>query len=308
MITVGGFNTSLDKSMRTDQIRIGGVSRVSEVRAWPGGKGAHVALTAAALGEPVRLVGLIDDTNRALFEDFLGARGVEFHGVATTGRLRTCLAVRDGEGRVTELLEPGPEVDAGTRREILARFRALAADAQVSVLCGSLPPGMEPSDYAGLAAELGAAGRRCGVDTSGEPLRRAVDARPFLVKPNRDEAAALLDAPVGSVGEAARAARALEARGVALPVVSLGAEGAVACWQGRVFHAAVAVRAVNPVGSGDCLLGGMAVALARGGSAEEALRLGVACGAANAATPETGVVRREDAEALLPRVATTALE
>jgi hypothetical protein len=54
VITVGGFNTSLDKSMQTDRIRIGGVSRVSGVRAWPGGKGVHVALTAAALGEPVR--------------------------------------------------------------------------------------------------------------------------------------------------------------------------------------------------------------------------------------------------------------
>jgi tagatose 6-phosphate kinase len=307
VITVGGFNTSVDKSVRTDQIRIGGVSRVREVRAWPGGKGAHVALTAAALGEPVRLVGLIDDTHRTLFEDFLGERGVDFHGVATVGSVRTCLAVRDAEGRVTELLEPGPEVDADTRREILSRFRALAADAHLSVLCGSLPPGMEASDYAALAAELRAAGHRCGVDTSGEPLRRAVEARPFLVKPNRDEAAALLLAPVGGVGEAARAARALEARGVALPVVTLGSEGAVACWQGRALHATVTVRAVNPVGSGDCLLGGLVVGLARGASAEEALRLGVACGAANAATPETGVVRREDVEALLPRVATAEL-
>ena len=64
---------------------------------------------------------------------------------------------------------------------------------------------------------------------------------------------------------------------------------------------------MNPVGSGDCLLGGLAVGLARGASAEEALRLGVACGAANAATPETGFVRREDVEALLPRVTATAI-
>jgi tagatose 6-phosphate kinase len=113
---------------------------------------------------------------------------------------------------------------------------------------------------------------------------------------------------VAGVADAARAARALAARGIGLPVVSLGADGAVACWQDRVFHAAVAVRAVNPVGSGDCLLGGMAVSLARGGSPQEALGLGVACGAANAATAETGVVRREDVEALRPRVTTARVE
>jgi 1-phosphofructokinase family hexose kinase len=207
---------------------------------------------------------------------------------------------------VTELLEPGPEVDGATRREILDRFRALAADADVALLCGSLPPGMEPSDYAALAAELGAAGRRCGVDASGEPLRRAVDAKPFLVKPNRDEAADLLGIPVVGVEGGARAARALAARGVTLAVVSLGAEGAVACSQERTVHAAVRVAAVNPVGSGDCLLGGMAVGVARSASLEDALRLGVACGGANAATPETGIVRREDVEALLPRVEVSA--
>jgi tagatose 6-phosphate kinase len=308
VITVGGFNTSLDKSMQTDELRVGGVVRVRDVRAWPGGKGAHVALTAAVLGEPVRLVGLIDATHRALFEEFFGERGVEFHGVPIEGSVRTCLAVRDAAGRVTELLEPGPPVDAQTRQELLASFRALAAAAELSVLSGSLPPGLAASDYATLAAEEKAAGRRCGVDTSGEPLRRAVDARPFLLKPNRDEAAELLGAPVRGIGDAARAARALGARGVGLPVVSLGAQGAVACGEGRTLFASVAVEAVNPVGSGDCLLGGMAVALARGASAEEALRLGVACGAANALTAETGVVRREDVEALLSRVTTAEVE
>jgi len=308
VITVGGFNTSLDKSMNTEELRVGGVVRVRDVRAWPGGKGAHVALTAAALGEPVRLVGLIDAAHRRLFEDFLGERGVEFHGVPIEASVRTCLAVRDAAGRVTELLEPGPEVDAAARQEILASFRALAAAAELSVLCGSLPPGMGAGDYATLAREEAAAGRRCGVDTSGEPLRRALDAGPFLLKPNRDEAAELLGTPIRGIGEGARAARALSGRGVALPVVSLGAQGAVACWQGRTFFASVAVEVVNPVGSGDCLVGGLAVELARGASAEDALRLGVACGAANALTAETGVVRREDVEALLPRVTTAEVE
>src|SRR5207249_3363651 len=162
---------------------------------------------AAVLAGPVRLVGLIDAAHRALFEEFFGERGVEFHGVPIEGSVRTCLAVRDGAGRVTELLEPGPQVDAQTRQELLASFRALAAAAELSVLSGSLPPGLAASDYATLAAEERAAGRRCAVDTSGE-----------------------------------------------------------------------------------------------------ALRLGVACGAANALTAETGVVRREDVEALLSRVTTAEVE
>ena len=68
-------------------------------------------------------------------------------------------------------------------------------------------------------------------------------------------------------------------------------------------HAWVSVPgAAYPVGSGDCLLGGMAAALARGQAMEAALRLGVACGAANTLVAETGWLRREDVDALRERV------
>src|SRR5207247_6156271 len=121
---------SLDKALEAGELRLGAVNRVRDVRAYPGGKGLHVALAAAALGEAVRLVGLIDAPHRGLFEDFLGTRGVEFHGVVVEGSLRTCLAIRDAGGtRVTEILEPGPSVDAGTRREVCDRFLSLARDA-----------------------------------------------------------------------------------------------------------------------------------------------------------------------------------
>ncbi len=79
--------------------------------------------------------------------------------------------------------------------------------------------------------------------------------------------------------------------------------GAVVSWDGRVARVrAPRVEASNTVGSGDCLLGGLAVGVARGLQPEDILRLGVACGAANALSEETGVVRRQDVERLCPQV------
>jgi 1-phosphofructokinase family hexose kinase len=305
VITVGGFNTSVDKTLELDVLQPGAVHRVRRVQSWPGGKGLHVALTVAALGEPVRLVGLIDAAHRREFEDALGARGVAFAGVETKGALRTCLALRDQDGaRITEILEPGPQVDATAREELSSRFLTFARDSTLAVLSGSTPPGFDEGAYGELVATLRDGGVRCLVDASGGLLRRAVEARPFLVKPNREEAAALSGEPVEGTRAAAQVARALAGRGVAMPIVSLGAAGAVAVSEGRVVHASVSVPgAVHPVGSGDCLLGGVAVGLARGESLEDVLRLGVACGAANALRAETGGVRREDVEALRPRVA-----
>ncbi len=304
MITVGGFNTSIDKALELDLLRPGAVHRVHGARAWPGGKGLHVALTVAALGEPVRLLGLIDAAHRRQFEDVLGARGVEFHGVETRGTLRTCLAIRDqGGARVTEILEAGPETDPATREELRGRFLALARESVVAVLSGSAPPGFEDDAYARLVRGLRESRVRCLVDTSGPLLRAAVEAGPFLVKPNRDEAEALTGETVDGPPAGARVALALGARGIAVVIVSLGAAGAVAARDGRVAHAWVSVpEAAHPVGSGDCLLGGVAVGLARGDGIEDVLRLGVACGAANTLSPETGWVRREDVDALRPKV------
>jgi tagatose 6-phosphate kinase len=148
-----------------------------------------------------------------------------------------------------------------------------------------------------------AAGRPCLVDASGDALRHAAGSGAYLLKPNRDEAADVAGHPVHTPRDAAVVARALHARGIALPVVTLGAEGAVG-FDGRdAWHASVALeRSVNAVGSGDCLLAGLAVALKHGEPLAEALRLGVACGAANAMGEETGYVQRERVLALQAQV------
>jgi len=307
MITVAGFNTSIDKLIELHALLPGEVHRVRSMQPFPGGKGLHVAQTIAALGEPVQLVGTIDVAHRARFERILRARGVDFHGIEVEA-IRTCIALREDTGRVTEVLEPGPQLDGDTRTLLLDTFRRLAAQSQLAVLSGSLPPGAGEGAYAELVADIQAVGVRCLVDTSGEALRCALDAQPYLIKPNRDEATALIGASIDGLSAAAHAARTLAEEGVALPVVSLGAQGVVVADADRLLHAHVAVpEVVNAVGSGDCLVAGMAVAISRGDNLEGALRLGVACGAANAMSRETGFLRRGDVEALLPRVTVTVL-
>jgi tagatose 6-phosphate kinase len=307
MITVAGFNTALDKLVDVDVLRAGAMQRINSVRVSFGGKGLHVAQTIASLGERVRLVGLVDAVSGPAIAALMRERGVEFHGIETPGSIRTCLAIRERDGRITELLEPGPEIDIATRKKMLATFRGLALDSDLAVMSGSLPPGFDDATYADFVRELQNAGVRCLVDASGAALRLAIEARPFLIKPNRDEAAVLYGKPVADIGDAAAVLRMLLARGMPIPVVSLGADGVVAAHAGEMLHANVPVeRAVSAVGSGDCLVAGLAVGLMRGDNLDTMLRLGAACGAANASAG-LGHAQRADVEALLPRARTTAI-
>jgi 1-phosphofructokinase family hexose kinase len=309
MIVVGAFNPAVDRLIDVEALVSGRVLRASAAQALPGGKGVHVALTIAALGEEVALVAPLGAADQERFASFLGARGVALHPVSIRGEVRTCLAIRDRAGQVTEVLEPGPTLADDERDALRARFEDLAGRAELAVLSGSLPPGLPPDSYGRLVESLRARGVRVIVDASGAALAHAVAARPFAVKPTRDEAAALLGTPVRDVDDARAVAAKLRARGVTVTVISLGADGAVMGWEGRSLHAAAPARPVqNAVGSGDCLVGGLAVAVRRGLPPDEAVRLAVACGTANALVRETGVLRAEDVETLIPEVSVRALD
>jgi 1-phosphofructokinase family hexose kinase len=303
MIVVGGFGSAFDRFIEVDELRPGAVLRARAAAARPGGKGAHVACTVAALGEPVRLVGIVDAEAEGAFRRFLEPRGVAFAGVRVAGPIRQCLAIRDRHGETTEILEPGPVLDEPVAEELRSRFESVAQESATLVLSGRLPRGVPAGLYGDLVR--GSRGRAL-VDTSGEALPAALLARPFAIKPNREEAGALLGREIRDREDARGAVRELTRRGAACVILTLAREGAVAFWDDRLYDLrAPEVAERNSVGCGDCFVGGIAVGMERGLPREDVLRLGMACGAAGAMANEAGLLQREDVETLLGRVEVT---
>jgi 1-phosphofructokinase family hexose kinase len=306
VIAVAGFNSAVDMVAETDAIRAGEVIRLSSVAAYPGGKGVHVAQTCGALGDAVRLVGLIDDAHQPMFERVLGERGVTFRGVRMASRLRTCYAIRDASGRITELLEWNTSLEPDTITQLERAFLIACEGARVAVLSGSLPSGAPPSLYARLITRLHNLVPHVIVDTSGLALEEALASGPAVVKPNREEAARLIGRELSTMDDAMHAVREIARRGSRAAIVSLGAEGAAVWWDGRLARIDVPMQAAidgaGAVGSGDCFVGGLAVALARSEAVDDGLRMAAACGAANVLTSEPGWCLRADVERLMREV------
>jgi 1-phosphofructokinase family hexose kinase len=302
VIVVGGFNPAIDTLADADAIDIGGVTRLRQVRREAGGKGLHVATACATLGAPATLVGPIDAGNRSLFEQSLATHHVRFVGVPIDLPIRTCWAIRDNTGRLTELLEPGPPMSNERAATLAATFMREASGADLVILSGSLTTGLPADTYARLITALAPA--RVLLDTSGTPLIESLTASPFVVKPNRQEASQLAGITVETRDDALRAAARIAARGPRLVILSLGADGAIVYERDGTawIVGAPRVTARNTVGAGDCLLGGFAVGLLRGDALEDCARFAVACGTAKAMHPETGVFRPSDVETLLPHV------
>jgi 1-phosphofructokinase family hexose kinase len=300
MITVAGYNSAIDRLVDVAALRPGEVVRSTAADERPGGKGVHVAQTIAALGVPVTLVGLCDDAHAAEFSERLRLRGVDFRAVRSPVPLRQCLAIREANGRITEILERSEDAGEDTRFVLDQVLRHWAGESEAVVCTGSLPPGFAPDYYARVASELALP---CAIDASGDALRAAADGSPWLLKPNAAEAADLLGAPVATLDDAATVARALHARGVRHAVLTMGGQGAVGIDEHGAWKASLQVEGVrNAVGSGDCFLGGLVASLVRGERLDDALRLAVACGAANALGDETGFVRIDTVDGLRPLV------
>lgn len=303
MITVGGFNTAIDKLADTIELSAGSVHRLGNVRLWPGGKGLHVATTVAALGEPVRLIGIVGPGQADMFDRFLRQRAVEFHPIPTACEMRTCLAIRDAGGLTTELLEEGPLIDDDSVVMFRDLFLSSALESRVAVLAGSLPRGAPDNLYASLTSAIAGSATPVIIDASADRLRSGIDARPYAVKPNRAEAADLVGGRIITIEDAVGAARAIASRGIRLVLVSLGRDGFVASWDGVLYRGTVPdTRSINDVGAGDCLVGGLAVGMKRGLDRVETLKLAAACGAAKVLREETGFLMKEDVDRLLADV------
>lgn len=282
-------NPSIDRTITVDHLLPGEVNRARSVRIDPGGKGVNVSRALQANGHETLAVLPLGGPDGALHSSLLEAARLPHTAVAIAGNTRTNVAIVDPAGITTKVNEPGPALDA---REAASLAAAVPPDADWVVLCGSLPRGIAPSLFTDVVASHPG---RVVVDTSGPALATAVAARPHLIKPNLEELEELVGRLLPTLGDVREASRELVARGIAVVVASLGADGALLTTaEGNWFSAAGVAEPLSTVGAGDCLLAGVLSALAEGAHPSDALDRGVAWGAAAVALPGSQVPGTDD--------------
>ncbi|WP_030682228.1 1-phosphofructokinase family hexose kinase [Streptomyces sp. NRRL B-1347] len=302
MIVTVTLNAALDLTYRVPALTPHTTHRVTEVTERAGGKGVNVARVLAALGHPVTVTGFAGGaTGRTLRDHLTRVPGLVDALRPVEGPTRRTLAVVDARtGDTTQLNEPGPSVSSAEWSGFLAAYEELVGTPGIAAvaLCGSLPPGVPVGAYALLVRAARAARVPVLLDTSGEPLRRGVAARPDLVKPNADELAELTGAH-----EPSRATRDARRRGAHAVVASLGADGLLAVTPEGTWRAAppAAVRG-NPTGAGDSAVAGLLSGLAEGLDWPDRLTRAVALSAATVAAPAAGEFDRAVYEDVLPKV------
>ena len=236
----------------------------------------------------------------------LEAEGIAVLPLPGAGETRLSLAVtEDVTGAQFRFVLAGPTWSDAHVAAAAAAARAAMGPDDLSVISGSLPPGV-PSDMAlalGRAARV--AGGRAVLDTSGTALEAVAAARDgagLILRMDRKEAQELSGRSLSDLAALADYAESLRADGVAeIIVLANGADGSVCAAPSGRFHA-VSPRTpvVSAVGAGDSFVGAFALALHRGDVVPEALRFGTAAAAAAVMTPDTRLCDPVDVARLLP--------
>ena len=278
MIYTVTCNPALDCAVQLNGLTVGALNRTAGATLVAGGKGVNVSRVLGALGERNVAMGFVAGSNGAMLEGALEQMGVETAFIRLPEG-QTRINVKLYGRQETELNAPGPAVSRAQAEGLLSGLSRLDED-DLLCLCGSLPPGMGADSYARM---LKAAGVRAIVDTTGEALLCALDEKPWLVKPNREELAALVGRELPTLEDVIAAAQWLREKGAQNVLVSMGKEGALLCAdEKRLYQLAPDGKVIGTVGAGDSLVAGFAAGWQRTGDLVQAFRLGIACGSATA--------------------------
>jgi len=304
MIYTVTLNPAVDRELTVPAIEFDSVLRATACRVDFGGKGFNVSRMLRALGAESVALGFAGGRSGELLRDGLEGLGIATDFVWVAGETRTNVSiVTEAHDHYVKANEPGPTISPAEGIALVQQVRRLARAGDWWVLAGSLPPGAPASIYMRLIGDIQAAGARVILDTSGDALRDGCAARPFLAKPNDLEIHKLTGLPVDSTSEIAAAAQVMQHSGVANVVVSLGKKGALLADAENVWLAASPhIQEKNPIGAGDSMVGGLVWGLSQGLPLPEALRWGIACGAATASMSGTAVGSRELVKSLAAQV------
>ena len=297
MIYTVTCNPALDCAVQLNELTIGTLNRTAGATLVAGGKGVNVSRVLGALGERNKALGFVAGSNGMMLESALQQMGVHTDFIRLPEG-QTRINVKLYGEQETELNAPGPVVSHQQTEGLLKDLSRLQ-EGDLLCLCGSLPPGMGTDSYACMLKA--AQGVRAIVDTTGEALLCALAEKPWLVKPNRDELAALVGRDMPTLEDVIAAAEWLRDKGAENVLVSMGKDGALLCAEGtRLYQPAPDGKVIGTVGAGDSLVAGFAAGWQRYGAMAQALRLGVACGSATACSE--GLADSASVEAMLAKM------
>ncbi|HHE3569169.1 1-phosphofructokinase [Pasteurella multocida] len=267
------LNSAYDLVGHLPHLTRGAVNQVDSLGLYPAGKGINIGKVLHDLGVEVALTGFLGQENQTGFQQLFSRLGLTDHFHRITGATRINVKLTESDGVVTDLNFQGYHVSKADWQTFVDFSLQQCQTFDVIAVCGSLPRGISVNDFAAWLSQLNKNNIKLILDTSQQAFTSGIQAKPWLVKPNRDELASWYGSPLTTQQDIILAATQLQRQGIPHVVVSMGEDGAIWLNENTVLHAQPPqdTPIVSTVGAGDTMVAGLIYGMLNAYSAEKTL-------------------------------------
>lgn len=306
MILTVTMNPSVDISYPLKKLVIDDVNRVVGEKKTAGGKGLNVTRGIHLSGHDVTATGVIGGTTGSYIKNQLDKDEIKHNFYTVNQESRNCIAILH-EGFQTEILEAGPILSMNDQQGFLDHYQSLLNQFNVVTISGSLPQGLSITLYERLIQLAKSQNIPVLLDCSGPVLISTLKSqnKPYLIKPNTSELRQLLNEDIqpDSIGSLQNAVNHPILKDIPIIVISLGAQGAFIKHYHDCYYASIPkIAAINPVGSGDVTLGGLAVGILNHENIETMMKRAMTMGILNTLEAQTGFINMDNYDTYFQQV------
>ncbi len=252
------LNPCLDRMLYTNTLEFGTVIRTNKVYQDVGGKGLNVSKALTQLGISNTAICVLggDHGNKVNLMLEKNQVNSEILWVEAETRINTAIFCGDQSMKVNE---QGPVLTVQEMENLTEEIYKKIQPNQIWVLSGTLLPSMPHDFYITLSHKIAQSGSKSIFDTSGKSLGAVIESKPFLIKPNQEEAEEVLNIAIVDISAARKAVQMLLDKGVQNVALSMGEKGLVfGNCEGIIhFNIPTGLVAKKTVGAGDGLLAGL---------------------------------------------------
>ncbi len=308
-VAILALNPAVDMTYEVDRILPDQKVHAHSTRFDPGGNGINVARALKRLSVQARSFCILAGETGVFLERLLGSQIGLLTSEWVEGETRINGTVIECQpGNQYEVSGVGPPIPPASLETLLRQFVASAREG-FGVITGSIQPDLPDTLYAELVDKVQSGGGKAVVDAQGALLKNAIEASPFLIKPNHHELEQLTRQVIDGIEETARVARRLQQGGVTNVCISMGRKGALLCTPDNSYHASTPkVKIRSTVGAGDSMVAGLVTGFLRGDPTERTLRLAVACGAGTVGHSGTELFSQNELPRLMEQVSIRTLD
>lgn len=303
------LNPAFDLVGRLKRIEIGEVNTVETLGIYPAGKGINVAKVLADLGSSLSVTGFLGAENEGDFVNAFKQNKLKDAFYRINGKTRINVKITETEADVTDLNFLGFEISAQDWQNFVAQSAEWKNQFDLVAVCGSLPRGITPEQFAEWLESLHQQGLKVVLDTSNAALTAGLKAHPWLIKPNRRELEVFVGKALNSTDEIIQAAQTLHSQGIENVVISMGEKGSLWLNSEGVLQAQPprCENVVSTVGAGDSMVAGLIYGLSQDWDKTQILKFASATSANAVAQSNVGVEDRNVIDELAEQVKITEL-